>query len=264
MPSNIYNLTDTWNAAGTTFAGIKINVTNTASAADSKLLDLQVGGTTRVAVPKDGYIQINPTVAPYYLVNVDGTRSIYTSSGTTINIGANAFDCVNGALKFGTDAGIGRASANLVEVNNGTLGTLAALRVATLQFATDAGIGRISANLVEVNNGTSGTLAALRVATLRRSLPVTVTANYTVTDNDSYIINNKAASSCTITLPAAASFPGREITIKTIQAFTVISASTNVVPRNSATAAAAILAATAGAWAKLVSDGTNWVIMQAA
>lgn len=44
--SYIYNLTDTWNAAGSTFAGIKMDVTNTASSASSKLLDLSVSGAT--------------------------------------------------------------------------------------------------------------------------------------------------------------------------------------------------------------------------
>jgi hypothetical protein len=51
------------------------------------------------------------------------------------------------------------------------------------------------------------------------------------------------------------------VVIKTIAAQTVVSASSNVVPANSATAGTAILAASAGAWALLVSDGTNWVIM---
>ena len=50
--------------------------------------------------------------------------------------------------------------------------------------------------------------------------------------------------------------------IKTIQAQTVVSASSNVVPLVGGAAGTAILAATAGKWATLVSDGTNWVIMQ--
>jgi hypothetical protein len=50
--------------------------------------------------------------------------------------------------------------------------------------------------------------------------------------------------------------------IKTIAAFTVVSASSNVVPINTASAGTAILAATAGKWATLVSNGTNWVVMQ--
>ncbi|WP_176479108.1 hypothetical protein [Mesorhizobium sp. WSM3860] len=52
--------------------------------------------------------------------------------------------------------------------------------------------------------------------------------------------------------------------IKTIQAQTVVSASSNVVPLAGGAAGTAILAATARKWATLVSDGTNWVIMQAA
>lgn len=41
--SFIYDFTDTWNDAGTVFNGIKLNVTNTASADNSALLRLQIG-----------------------------------------------------------------------------------------------------------------------------------------------------------------------------------------------------------------------------
>lgn len=50
----IYDLTDTWNAGGTTFSAIKMNVTDTASAAASKLVQCQIGGTDRFTVGKDG------------------------------------------------------------------------------------------------------------------------------------------------------------------------------------------------------------------
>jgi hypothetical protein len=39
------------------------------------------------------------------------------------------------------------------------------------------------------------------------------------------------------------------------------SASSNVVPLAGGAAGTAILSATAGAWATLVSDGTNWIVM---
>src|SRR6056300_971350 len=45
--SPVLNLSQTWNNAATTFTGLKLNVTNTASAGGSKLLDLQVGGTSQ-------------------------------------------------------------------------------------------------------------------------------------------------------------------------------------------------------------------------
>ena len=86
------------------------------------------------------------------------------------------------------------------------------------------------------------------------------TANFSVGDTETFIICN-GAGSLTATLPAAASWPGRSIYIKTIAAQTVVSASSNVKPIGSNTAGTAILAASAGAWALLVSDGTNWVVM---
>jgi hypothetical protein len=54
----IYDLTDTWNAAGTVFNGIKLNVTNSASASGSKLMTLQVGGTEYFGVSKEGDVRI--------------------------------------------------------------------------------------------------------------------------------------------------------------------------------------------------------------
>lgn len=95
------------------------------------------------------------------------------------------------------------------------------------------------------------------------SAPAIKTANFTVGSSEYWLINNKAGSSCVVTLPAASANVGKQIVIKTLQAQTVVSVSSNVVPLNSTTAGTAILAATAGKWATLVSDGSNWVIMQA-
>jgi hypothetical protein len=50
----ISNLTTTWNNVATTFTGIKLNVTDTASAAASLLMDLQIGGASRFRVSKAG------------------------------------------------------------------------------------------------------------------------------------------------------------------------------------------------------------------
>lgn len=90
--------------------------------------------------------------------------------------------------------------------------------------------------------------------------PVTKTGNFSVADTENFIVCN-GAGSITVTLPAAASYTGRVIVIKTIAAQTVISNASNVLPIGSSTAGTAILAASAGAWAMLVSNGTNWVIM---
>jgi len=96
---------------------------------------------------------------------------------------------------------------------------------------------------------------------IKNCAPVTKTADFTLDNLQDVIINNKAGSTCTITLSSASAHTGRSVLIKTIQAQTVVSASSNVVPLVGGAAGTAILAATAGRWAQLVSDGTNWIIM---
>ena len=95
------------------------------------------------------------------------------------------------------------------------------------------------------------------------TVPVTVTADFTVGTSNWYI-NNKTGSTCTVTLPTASANSGRYLTFQNYQAQTLVSASSNVVPQAGGAAGTAILLAVAGNWATMVSDGTNWVIMQAA
>lgn len=57
--ANIYDMADTWNDAGTVFTAIKMNVTDTASDSASKLLDLQVGGSSKFAVAADGAVTVS-------------------------------------------------------------------------------------------------------------------------------------------------------------------------------------------------------------
>lgn len=68
----LFDLTQTWNAGAVTFTGLKFNVTDTASAAASLLLDLQVGGTSRFSVGKNASLiwnvngnSIAPTATNY-------------------------------------------------------------------------------------------------------------------------------------------------------------------------------------------------------
>jgi len=104
---------------------------------------------------------------------------------------------------------------------------------------------------------------ALTATTIATSSPDTQTGStYTVSATDYDIIIN-ASGTCTLTLPTASTSVGRTLIVRTIAAQTVVSASSNVVPSAGGSAGTAILAATAGKWARLVSDGTNWQIMAA-
>lgn len=133
------------------------------------------------------------------------------------------------------------SSANLIAAVTDETGTGA------LVFAT-------SPTLVTPNIG------AATATSLQRGAPVTKTVSFSVAAAENWLICNGAG--IVVTLPAAASFIGREIMIKTIAAQAVVSAASNVVPIAGGAAGTAILAATAGLWATLVSDGTNWITMQ--
>jgi hypothetical protein len=50
----LIDATQTWNASGTTFTGLRVNVTNTASASASLLADFQVGGTNVLSINRAG------------------------------------------------------------------------------------------------------------------------------------------------------------------------------------------------------------------
>ena len=116
-----------------------------------------------------------------------------------------------------------------------------------------------------VGIGTIDPKATLHVnGSLSRNAPVVVNATSdTVAVTTSWIIVTYATGNCQLTLPTASDWTGRELMIKTTVAQTVTSDSSNVVPLAGGSAGTAILSATAGKWATLVSDGNNWIIMQA-
>jgi hypothetical protein len=83
------NLTATWNAGGTTFTAIKMNVTDTASASGSLLMDLQVGGTSQFSVNKAGLVSA-------------ATYSGATGGFSTIAFHGTAAANANAAVRDGT------------------------------------------------------------------------------------------------------------------------------------------------------------------
>lgn len=74
---NIYSMTDTWDAAGTTFAAIKMDVTDTASAAGSLLIDLQIGGSSKFSITKGGALFVTSVdLAATQVADSVGTRGV--------------------------------------------------------------------------------------------------------------------------------------------------------------------------------------------
>ncbi len=110
----------------------------------------------------------------------------------------------------------------------------------------------------------AGSFTVLSGTQLKLNAPVAKTASFSLGAAENFIVCNGSAANVAITFPTASANTGRVVVVKNLSAtYTVISAASNVKPLNSDTPGTAILAATAGAWAILVCDGTNWVEMAA-
>lgn len=124
--------------------------------------------------------------------------------------------------------------------------------------------GQIDSTPIGSSGASTGAFTVLSATQLKLNAPVTKTASFTLGDTENFIIANGSAANVTVTFPTASANTGRVVVIKNLSGtYTVISASSNVKPLASGTAGTAILAASAGAWAILVCDGTDWVEMAA-
>lgn len=101
----IYNLVDTWNDAATTFHGIKLTVTNTASGANSRLIELLDGANSKFSVEANGAIRFGVTSAFSSRLVPNGNTSFnITCYGSTVG-GFGAVDNPKG-LSLSTDSGL--------------------------------------------------------------------------------------------------------------------------------------------------------------
>jgi hypothetical protein len=81
----VLNLTQQWNSVGTTFTGLKFNVDTTTynqSAAASLLMDLQIGGTSKVKFDKAGTLIGNGGLS----INANGSYGIEIGTNVPANI----------------------------------------------------------------------------------------------------------------------------------------------------------------------------------
>ena len=150
------------------------------------------------------------------------------------------------------------SSANLIaavtdETGTGALvfGTAPTITNPTI---TSSGTGSINSTPIGATTASTG-----KFTTLATNIVTNANATYSVLATDYTIIQTTAGS--TYTLPDPATSTGRKLHVVTQFAGAVISASSNVVPIAGGAAGTAILAATAGKFALLQSNGTNWVII---
>ena len=112
-----------------------------------------------------------------------------------------------------------------------------------------------------ISNTNSSQSSLVSIGSLSRGAPKTIIGNYTILKSDNWIICN-SSSTITITLPSGSDNIGRELMFKNISSGAVSSLINNITSLDGTTTNFTILSGTAGQWATLVYDGTNWNIMQ--
>ena len=194
-----------------------------------------------------------------------GTDYAPATSGTSILYGNGSGGFSNVTIGTGVSFAAGTLSATgsggtvtsvSVVSANGFAGTVATATTTPAITLTTSITGLLK------GNGTAISAAVVNTDYFAPSAPVTKTADFTVAATEVWLINNKSGSTCTATLPAAASWSGRVLYFQNYQAQTLVSASSNVVPLAGGAAATSILLASTGDSATLVSDGTNWLMTQ--
>ncbi len=105
------NITQTWNQGATVFTALKLNVTNTASDDNSMLCDLQLAGTSKFNVSRNGVVTTTNTIL---LQNILSSGSLYIPSDAAIRWSSTT------SVNVANDVLLYRDAAATLALRNGT------------------------------------------------------------------------------------------------------------------------------------------------
>ena len=153
------------------------------------------------------------------------------------------------------------ANTGAVTVNINGLGAKSIVKIGTTALVAND-IPAASSIFLIVYDGTNFQIAnPMTLPTATNSFVTNANATYTVLATDHTILQTTAA--CVYTLPTASVYPGRTLRLVTQFAGALTSDASNVIPLGSASPGAAIVAATAGKYAVLQSNGSAWYVVEA-
>lgn len=187
--SPAFTLAQTWNSAGVTFTALRANITDTASASASLLMDLQVGGSSRFSVRKDGKI-IVPSVNGLGIERGDGGGGGLLINGNATIVCENGQITFNGAslnkvgsVRWSTDAIIERDAAGVLAQRNSTNAqTFRLYNTYTDASNYERGFFRWSSNVLELGAEAAGTGTQRQLrfplGTVTASTPLSITQTW--------------------------------------------------------------------------------------
>jgi len=218
----------------------------------------------------EGYAQFNG-IAFFKNYTYQATRLAGLSSTdrfATVTLGSGL--SLSGGILSATSGGVtsvtastplsssGGTTPNITIADAGT-GSSGVVNTTTQSFA---GNKTFTGTLDVTSTGTFG--GRVKTNWLERNYAYSTSSSFTVSVNTTWQDVNTSVLT-TITLPNAATYPGKELHIRQTGAGQIISFSSNVIPFTSpptSSAGTAILNTTNNKAVTLVSDGTNWIIMQ--
>lgn len=160
---SMIDLAGTWNTSAQVTL-IKANVTNTASGAGSKLLDLQIGGVSKGSIDTNGTLQV--TEVDY----VNSNLAHYNNSNvlTSWNSG-NIFGAATTGLKIKSDKTLGWSDGDMGGTTDTTASRLAAAVIGVSGLAAGSiqalsGPGAVNLTTLTTEITSTGVLEALTLA----------------------------------------------------------------------------------------------------
>jgi hypothetical protein len=247
------------------------------------IVQIPNGGTGLSSYPTNGQLLIGNTAGKRYdlntltagtgitITNGAGSITITGTGGTVTSVSVVSANGFAGTVANSTTTPAITLTTTITGILKGN-GTAISAAVSGTDYApatsgTSILYGNGAGGFSNVTVGTGLTFATGTLSTsgtVTTNAPVTKTADFSVASTDTWLINNKTGSTCTVTLPSPSANTGRVLYFINYQNQSLISASSNVVSRSGGAAGTAILDNVAGNWATIVSDGTSWVTTQAA
>ena len=233
---------------------VRYNANNTISQRTAEGIRLDLGGTT---IGQNMFMLTNPSAITFPRFNADNTASALSAADfrTAIGVSAGGVTSVTASLPLLSSGG---ATPNITITDAGT-GASGVVNTTTQSFA---GNKTFTGTLDVSSTGTFG--GRVKTNWLERNYAYNTSSSFTVSVNTTWQDINTSVLT-TLTLPNAATYPGKELHIRQSGTGQLQSASSNVIPFTSAPTAGAgtaILNPTNNRAVTLVSDGTNWIIMQ--